>query len=173
MENYKQKYERALKQAKKELEACGSLDCDAARQIFRLFPELKKNENERIREELIHFLETCQDTRFVGNRKRDKCSRYVITVNPAKDWIVPKYAESTKIKQVLPCWSLGALMELIPKIYESEDDGGCYPTLCKRYDTDKWHCLYHRDTLYQTRQYDTAIEAVIEMVIWLLKYELI
>ena len=69
----------------------------------------------------------------------------------------------------IPCWSLGALLELIPKIHESENDGGCYPTLCKRYDTDKWHCLYHRDTLYKTCQYDTAIEACIEMIIWLLK----
>ena len=75
--------------------------------------------------------------------------------------------------QDIPCWSLGALSELIPKICESENDGGCYPALCKRYDTDKWHCLYHRDTLYKTRQYDTAIEAYVEMIIWLLKYELI
>lgn len=35
-------YNRALEQAKQELEACGSIDCDAARQIFRLFPELKE-----------------------------------------------------------------------------------------------------------------------------------
>lgn len=73
----------------------------------------------------------------------------------------------------IPCWSLGALLELIPKIYESEDDGGCYPALCKRYDTDKWHCLYHRDTLWKTRQYDTAIETIIEIIICLLKYKLI
>lgn len=96
-------------------------------------------------------------------------SRYDRTTTPAKNWIVPKYAESTKIQQVLPCWSLGALLELIPKIYESEDDGGCYPELCKRYDTNKWHCLYFRDTLYKTHQYDFAIEAIVEMVIWLLK----
>lgn len=68
----------------------------------------------------------------------------------------------------MPCWSLGALLKMIPKIYESEDDGGCYLALCKRYDTDKWHCLYHRDTLCKTRQYNTAIEAVVEMIIWLL-----
>ena len=114
--NYEQKYKEALEQAKQELEACGSLDCDAARQIFRLFPELQSIKNEKIktniikllrfvrdihhqysdecneaiewlkkqsnditclednwiREELIHFLETCQDSRFVGNRKRDE-----------------------------------------------------------------------------------------------------
>lgn len=37
-----------------------------------VFPELKKTKDELINEELIHFLETCQDTRFVGNRKRDE-----------------------------------------------------------------------------------------------------
>lgn len=72
MENYKQKYEEALEQAKQELRACGSLDCDAARQIFRFFPELKESEDELIREELIHFLEVCQDTHLVGNMKREK-----------------------------------------------------------------------------------------------------
>ena len=36
------------------------------------FPELKKSEDELIREELIHFLETCQDTRLVANQKREE-----------------------------------------------------------------------------------------------------
>ena len=61
-----------MKELLNKLRACGSLDCDAARQIFRLFPELKKSEDELIKEELIHFLETCRDTHLVGNRKRDE-----------------------------------------------------------------------------------------------------
>lgn len=36
-----EKYNEALEQAKKELAACGSMDCDAARLIFRLFPQLR------------------------------------------------------------------------------------------------------------------------------------
>ena len=56
IENYKQKYEKALEIAKSELESCGSLDCDAAKQIFRLFPELKKSEDERIRKNAIHII---------------------------------------------------------------------------------------------------------------------
>ena len=48
---YEEKYKQALKVAKKELQACGDLDCDAARQIFRLFPELK--EDEEIKEALV------------------------------------------------------------------------------------------------------------------------
>jgi hypothetical protein len=54
--NYEQKYKEALEQAKKELRACGSLDCDAARQVFRLFPELQKSEDERIREDIAEVV---------------------------------------------------------------------------------------------------------------------
>lgn len=49
-------YDEAIERAKKELNTCGSQDCDAARQIFRFFPELKESEDERIRQELIAFL---------------------------------------------------------------------------------------------------------------------
>ena len=56
MEDYKTKYEIAIKKAKEELKVCGSLDCDAARQIFRFFPELKESEDERIRKALIWYI---------------------------------------------------------------------------------------------------------------------
>lgn len=52
-----QTYDAAIKQAKKELATCGSQDCDAYRQIIRLFPELKESEDEKIRKNCIHFLE--------------------------------------------------------------------------------------------------------------------
>lgn len=67
-----------------------------------------------------------------------------------------------------PCWSLGALMELMPKIKEDEDDGGCYPTLCKGYNTNKWHCVY-RSSIYITDWCDTSINAAFDMVVWLLE----
>ena len=68
----------------------------------------------------------------------------------------------------IPCWSLAALMELMPKIKEDEDDGGCYPTLCKGYNTDKWHCVY-RSSLHITDWYDTSIDAAFDMMVWLLE----
>ena len=40
--NYEQKYKEALNRAQEELQCCGDLDCDAAKQIFRFFPELKE-----------------------------------------------------------------------------------------------------------------------------------
>ena len=49
------RYDEAIDKAKKELDACGSQDCDAARQIFRLFSELKESEDERVRNKLIKF----------------------------------------------------------------------------------------------------------------------
>ena len=46
-------YDEIIGRAKKELDVCGSQDCDAAKQIFRLFPELRESENEKIRKEII------------------------------------------------------------------------------------------------------------------------
>ena len=50
-------YDEALEQAKKQLNTCGSIDCDAARQIFRFFPELKESEGDRIRKEMIFYFQ--------------------------------------------------------------------------------------------------------------------
>ena len=53
---YEERYNKALESAKRELESCGTLDCDAAKQIFRIFPELAENEDERISREITKFL---------------------------------------------------------------------------------------------------------------------
>lgn len=54
---------KLIDKAKKELDACGSQDCDAARQIFRLFSELNvsedEDEDEKIIKEIINYFE-CQ-----------------------------------------------------------------------------------------------------------------
>ena len=59
-------YDDALEQAKKELNTCGSIDCDAARQIFRFFPQLGKSNDERIRKGLIEALKA---SKTVGELK--------------------------------------------------------------------------------------------------------
>lgn len=74
--NYEQKYKEALEQARQELRACGSLNCDAARQAFRLFPELQKSEDERVKSNIIKLL------RFV----RDTHHQYFDECNEAIDW---------------------------------------------------------------------------------------
>ena len=68
----------------------------------------------------------------------------------------------------IPCWSLGALLELMPKIQEDENDGGCCPVLCKGWNNGQWHCLY-RSSIRITKWYDNLIDAAFEMVCWLLK----
>lgn len=55
--NYEERYNKALERAKKELKTCGSLDCDAAKQLFRVFPELKESEDQKIREAAKHGLQ--------------------------------------------------------------------------------------------------------------------
>lgn len=69
---------------------------------------------------------------------------------------------------LIPCWSLGALLELMPEIFEDDNDGGCNPTLSKGYDTDMWHCLY-RSSTYITDWYKSPTDAAFEMVVWLLE----
>ena len=67
MENYKQKYEQAFERAKGMYEQ-GMMP----ERIEYIFPELKESKDERIRKELIMFLECCQDTHLIGNEKRDE-----------------------------------------------------------------------------------------------------
>lgn len=67
-----------------------------------------------------------------------------------------------------PCWSLGALLELMPKIQEDDNDGGCCPNLCKGWSNGQWHCVYRR-SIYITKWYDSSIDAAFEMVCWLLE----
>lgn len=69
----------------------------------------------------------------------------------------------------IPCWSLAALLELMPKLYEWEndpEDGGCQPNLCKGWDNNQWHIVY-RSSIYITEWYDEPIDAAFEMVCWL------
>lgn len=68
-----------------------------------------------------------------------------------------------------PAWSLTALLELMPKLYEFEndpDDGGCQPNLCKGWDNNQWHIVY-RSSIYITEWHDEPIDAAFEMVVWL------
>ena len=41
--------------------------------------------------------------------------RYEISTTSYKGWIVPKYAQTYKgLAQVIPCWSLAALLDVLP-----------------------------------------------------------
>ena len=71
MEDYKTKYEIAINQAKEELKACGDLNCDAARQIFRFFPELKESGDEKIRKMLVEQMERWHKCAIENNVVQD------------------------------------------------------------------------------------------------------
>lgn len=81
----KDKYEESLKIAKQELKACGSYDSDAARQIFRIFPELK---NISIKECLLGYFKKYQDaietSRVISSKK---CLWEGIEVQNIIDWL--------------------------------------------------------------------------------------
>jgi len=66
--DYEEKYKRTLEKARKELQACGSLDCDAARQIFRFFPELAESEDEKIKKLLIEAVIQVLQDQYCSNR---------------------------------------------------------------------------------------------------------
>ena len=67
---------------------------------------------------------------------------------------------------VTPCWSLGALIKVMPKIYKEDE---CYiPLVGKYYEgSDKYICGYFGDGLLQWNIADNPIDAVFEMIIWL------
>lgn len=73
MKEFELKYKSALGTAT-TMYACAkeSNDKEMIQSLELIFPELKKTKDELIREELIHFLETCRDPRFVGSRKQDE-----------------------------------------------------------------------------------------------------
>lgn len=66
-------YDEAIAKAQKELQSCSSKDCDAARQIYKFFPELAESEDERIRKEIIsHLRHEYVVKRYVSDVEYDK-----------------------------------------------------------------------------------------------------
>lgn len=104
--------------------------------------------------------DTCYDVGYGQTKAHIECENFIsYFTNDEFPELKDRY---------IPCWSLAALLELMPKIKEDENDGGCYPTLCKGYNTNKWHCVY-RSSIYITDWYDTSINAAFDMVVWLLE----
>ena len=101
--DYKEKYENALEKAKKELNVCGSMDCDAAKQIFRFFPELKESEDEIIREWCISHFKECINVTKDNDEYKEYLSNKVIA------WL-------EKQSEQKPAWS-------------KEDEGDLYLTI--------------------------------------------
>lgn len=98
----------------------------------------------------------------------DMCYR-IVAYNPNDTHVYQPYCFVGTLESDIPAWSLSALLELMPKLYEFEDDlddGGCQPNLCKGWDNNLWHVVY-RYSIYNTEWYDDPIDAAFEMVCWL------
>ena len=78
---------------------------------------------------------------------------------------------------VVPCWSLGALLEAIPHIIKDDDyTNEITPLLYPM--QGKWFCVYNeldKDgySPYAEEKGNTPIEAVFNMIVWLFKNEYI
>lgn len=88
----------------------------------------------------------------------------VITDDEYSDY--PKASDKETILRELPCWSLGALIDLMP--YEIKEDGDTYRLLIThklaQYPrlTTLWPSLYNSHA-------DSTFEAAYNMMVWLLE----
>jgi hypothetical protein len=114
IEEKAQRYDEAIERARKELQACGFVDCDAAKQIFRLFPELKESEDERVRNKLIKFFKGYSpDEEWWGNITQEDILAWLEKQgeqNPADkvepkfkigDWVIDKQGIVHQIANVI------------------------------------------------------------------------
>ena len=85
-------------------------------------------------------------------------------LNPYKNYTAKEY--------YIPCWSLAALLKVLPTI----DDGNRNPVICKDIRLNKWHVVYHGTVVEPTIDsgvYDSLIDATVEMIVKLKERDLI
>ena len=128
MIDYEKKYKEALEQAKKELMACGNMDCDAARLIFRLFPQLRESEDDRIRKFICGIIDNLEPKDFVGVKKMDVLrwlEKQKEPENVSATTMSPScWAEEPSLqKEQKPRILNGSLEEEIKRYYETYGNG--------------------------------------------------
>jgi len=141
-------YDEALEQAKKELAACGSMDCDAARLIFRLFPQLRESEDEKIRRTLVEYFGPEAQLDFIRGVKIQKI----------RDWL-EKQKENPQSADSIPsnCTSDAKCEDRWHKVTDSLPDNGrevlakdkLGNTLLARYDGEGWDVSVYDDEDYR------------------------
>lgn len=93
--------------------------------------------------------------------------KYEISTISYKSWVVPKYAESYKgFNQVLPCWSLAALLDVL------KDDIKIEKTLFDQSDMFTYSILGDAYE-YRTYEHENLIDACVEMIIKLKELNLL
>jgi len=92
-----------------------------------------------------------------GTAIKIDANSYTVRYSMWKDYVV----------EIIPCWSLAALLDLMPKIH------GERPKLdTGRIQTEKYYVEYPyhestKDDWYSTKLCDSAVDAAFEMVCWL------
>lgn len=80
--------------------------------------------------------------------------KYEISATSYKSWVVPKYAESYKgFNQVLPCWSLAALLDILHDYTLQTDSNGSVFVVCDGYKP------------MISDSYDNPVDACVDMII--------
>ena len=75
----------------------------------------------------------------------------------------------TDSKLLTPCWSLAALLDILPTLDERN------PVLCKNIHFDMWHILYHETAsleLIETGLYAYPVDACYEIILKLYEQKL-
>lgn len=73
---------------------------------------------------------------------------------------------------ILPCWSLGALLEVMPKTMKGIPEKAAYSLTLKENSYNAWKCNYVHFSfgeLYEFPAQPTPLKATYEMVCWLLE----
>ena len=103
-----------------------------------------------------------------------ECGRHICELVAYKNVIIPKYAESDKINNKIPAWSISALLSLIPS-YLGEFEEGIDFGLSKSINGE-WYSAHYLQwqedgslAPIKTVTGDTVVDAVYEMLCWLLE----
>jgi hypothetical protein len=163
IEGKAKRYDEALERARKELQICGSSDCDAARQIFRFFPELKEPEDERIRKTLIDFFSKGAKYRAQTNGIYDKD----IIAWLEKQGEHAKFKDSIQVGDKVTRNEDGVLVNLsqLNRVAKKDEKQGEHKSAWSQEDCSKVQriCKY----LNEAKKYYADITEVRECIDWL------
>ena len=96
---------------------------------------------------------------------------YEISPTSYKSWVVPKYAQPDDgFGQVIPCWSLAALLQVLPLGIYDEFDNCDYELEIDMIDKMPRYIrlgdIYHSQFPYDFEK-DTLLDNIVESIIWL------
>lgn len=100
----------------------------------------------------------------------DEYRANLYTVKEMKDTFDAVFNGWNKYWELIPCWSLSSLLDMLPTLDERN------PGFCKDVRCDKWHVYYHSTatlSIIDTERYDNIIDACYEMILKLHKQKLL